>query len=332
MMKKSGRLENNWLQECSIAKWATMSTTSPHSLVHRFVVLVAGECSCLELRAAPFGFGLIASQLVLAISFLFGVRTPCCGHGLDCGHSSTDADAKNKAPEQVNYIPFQRFNDPEDTTELENVNDGSFFCYELQASKASHRLAQLSQFSLNNCVGHPLNSDAVDDNPVCLVEGFPEITLKSFGIARLGGFYLPFEAVDQYIWSVDVLPFPPAYKTNLDARRGKSSRRVHLMRPNIGARLDNDSSRKIAHGAPPLSLRDLNSCPLARESLYGVTQCLRWSLGRYKNAGKPPALGGRPLREDQGLYTTGATRPSRNNSCSFKSISFIREQSRRRVA
>lgn len=41
-----------------------------------------------------------------------------------------------------------------------------FFCYELQASL---RLAQLSQFSLNNCVGHPLNSDAVDDNSVCLV-------------------------------------------------------------------------------------------------------------------------------------------------------------------
>lgn len=141
---------------------------TPCGRISEAVIMTASGCPCLELRAAPFVFGPIASQLALAISFRFGARTPCCGHGLDCGHSA-DADVKNKAPEQVNYIPFQRFNDPEDTTELENVNDGSFFRYELQASKASHRLAQLSQFSLNNCVGYPLNSDAVNDNSVCLM-------------------------------------------------------------------------------------------------------------------------------------------------------------------
>ncbi len=46
-------------------------------------IMRAGGCPCLELWAAPFVFGLIASQLALAISFRFGARTPCCGHGLD---------------------------------------------------------------------------------------------------------------------------------------------------------------------------------------------------------------------------------------------------------
>ena len=46
-------------------------------------IITASGCPCSKLRAAPFVFGLIASQLALAISFRFGARTPCCGHGLD---------------------------------------------------------------------------------------------------------------------------------------------------------------------------------------------------------------------------------------------------------
>ena len=46
-------------------------------------IITASGCPCSKLRAAPFVFGLIASQLALAISFRFGTRTPCCGHGLD---------------------------------------------------------------------------------------------------------------------------------------------------------------------------------------------------------------------------------------------------------
>lgn len=49
----------------------------------RFVTMTVSGCPCLELRAAPFVCRLIASQLALAISFRFGARTPCCGHGLD---------------------------------------------------------------------------------------------------------------------------------------------------------------------------------------------------------------------------------------------------------
>lgn len=49
----------------------------------RFATMTASGCPCLELRAAPFVCRLIASQLALAISFRFGARTPCCGHGPD---------------------------------------------------------------------------------------------------------------------------------------------------------------------------------------------------------------------------------------------------------
>lgn len=50
---------------------------------HCFATMVVSGCPCLELRAAPFGFGLIAGYLAPAISFRFGTRTPCCGHGPD---------------------------------------------------------------------------------------------------------------------------------------------------------------------------------------------------------------------------------------------------------
>ena len=53
------------------------------ALSNRFATIAVSGCPCLELRAAPFGFGLIAGYLALAISFRFGARTPCCGHGLD---------------------------------------------------------------------------------------------------------------------------------------------------------------------------------------------------------------------------------------------------------
>lgn len=49
----------------------------------RFATMSASGCPCLELWAAPFVFGLIAGQLAPAISFRFGARTPCCGHGPD---------------------------------------------------------------------------------------------------------------------------------------------------------------------------------------------------------------------------------------------------------
>lgn len=50
---------------------------------NRFATMVVSGCPCLELRVAPFVFGLIASQLALAINLRFGARTPCCGHGPD---------------------------------------------------------------------------------------------------------------------------------------------------------------------------------------------------------------------------------------------------------
>ena len=49
----------------------------------RFATIAASGCPCFVLRAAPFVFGLIAGQLAPAISFRFGTRTPCCGHGPD---------------------------------------------------------------------------------------------------------------------------------------------------------------------------------------------------------------------------------------------------------
>lgn len=56
---------------------------TPCGRISEAAIMTASGCPCLELRAAPFVFGLIASQLALAISFRFGARTPCCGHGLD---------------------------------------------------------------------------------------------------------------------------------------------------------------------------------------------------------------------------------------------------------
>lgn len=53
------------------------------ALSNRFATMSVSGCPCLELRAAPFGFGLIAGYLAPAISFRFGTRTPCCGHGPD---------------------------------------------------------------------------------------------------------------------------------------------------------------------------------------------------------------------------------------------------------
>lgn len=49
----------------------------------QFATLSASGCPCLELRAAPFVCRMIAGQLVPAISFRFGARTPHRGHDLD---------------------------------------------------------------------------------------------------------------------------------------------------------------------------------------------------------------------------------------------------------
>lgn len=66
----------------------------------RFVSLTAGGCLCFVLRAAPFVCRLIASQLSLAISFRFGARTPCCGHGLD--HRRRQSHCRSGKLEQLN--------------------------------------------------------------------------------------------------------------------------------------------------------------------------------------------------------------------------------------
>ena len=55
----------------------------PCGRIYGTAIITASGCPCFVLRAAPFMFLLIASQLALAISFRFGARTPCCGHGLD---------------------------------------------------------------------------------------------------------------------------------------------------------------------------------------------------------------------------------------------------------
>lgn len=62
--------------------------------------MTASGCPCLELRAAPFVCRLIASQLALAISFRFGARTPCCGHGLD--HRRRQSHCRSGKFEQLN--------------------------------------------------------------------------------------------------------------------------------------------------------------------------------------------------------------------------------------
>lgn len=66
----------------------------------RFATMTASGCPCLELRAAPFVCRLIASQLALAISFRFGARTPCCGHGLD--HRLRQSHRRSGKFEQLN--------------------------------------------------------------------------------------------------------------------------------------------------------------------------------------------------------------------------------------
>lgn len=62
--------------------------------------MTASGCPCFVLRAAPFVFGLIASQLALAISFRFGARTPCCGHGLD--HRRRQSHRRSNEFQQLN--------------------------------------------------------------------------------------------------------------------------------------------------------------------------------------------------------------------------------------
>lgn len=63
-------------------------------------IMTASGCPCSKLRAAPFVFGLIASQLALVISFRFGARTPCCGHGLD--HRRRQPHRRGGKLEQLN--------------------------------------------------------------------------------------------------------------------------------------------------------------------------------------------------------------------------------------
>ena len=67
---------------------------------NQFATMTASGCPCLELWAAPFVCRLIASQLALAISFRFGARTPCCGHGLD--HRRRQSHRRSGKLEQLN--------------------------------------------------------------------------------------------------------------------------------------------------------------------------------------------------------------------------------------
>lgn len=55
----------------------------PCAFSDQFATMSASGCPCSMLRAAPFVCRLIAGQLAPAISFRFGARTPCCGHGPD---------------------------------------------------------------------------------------------------------------------------------------------------------------------------------------------------------------------------------------------------------
>lgn len=66
----------------------------------QFATMTASGCPCSKLRAAPFVCRLIASQLALAISFRFGARTPCCGHGLD--HRRRQSHCRSGKLEQLN--------------------------------------------------------------------------------------------------------------------------------------------------------------------------------------------------------------------------------------
>lgn len=81
-----------------------------------------------------------------------------------------------------------------------------------------------------------------------------------------------------------------------------------------------------------LSLRSSDKCPLARETLSDVMRCVCWSLGRYKNAGKLPVLGGRPLREYQFPYITERESSAREIPTSYRTLSFSDKQSERRAA
>lgn len=72
----------------------------PCAFSDQFATMSASGCPCLELRAAPFVCRLIASQLALAISFRFGARTPCCGHGLD--HRRRQSRRRSGKLEQLN--------------------------------------------------------------------------------------------------------------------------------------------------------------------------------------------------------------------------------------
>ena len=70
------------------------------SVGSRAATMSASGCPCSMLRAAPFVCRLIASQLALAISFRFGARTPCCGHGLD--HRRRQSHRRSGKFEQLN--------------------------------------------------------------------------------------------------------------------------------------------------------------------------------------------------------------------------------------
>lgn len=70
------------------------------SFSDQFATMSASGCPCPKLRAAPFVCRLIASQLALAISFRFGARTPCCGHGLD--HRRRQSHRRSGKLEQLN--------------------------------------------------------------------------------------------------------------------------------------------------------------------------------------------------------------------------------------
>lgn len=191
-------------------------------------IMMTSGCPCFGLRATPFVFLLTASKLVLAVSLRFGAHT----HLIQ----------KTKAPEQVNYIPFQRFNACNNTTVSENVNNVPLLGNELQSFEASQGLAKFSQFSFYGCVGHAFDSEAVYDNSVSLVKGFAQIALNRARRTRLGRFDLPLNVANQYVWRVSVLVFVSANESYFKTCISKCSGGFHFVRPDIDSSVDDDSS------------------------------------------------------------------------------------------
>ena len=337
----------------------------------RAATMTASGCPCSKLRAAPFVCRLIASQLALAISFRFEVRTPCCGHGPD--HRRRYSHRCLPQPLSPNLLQIVLLEVGATAEEGFVCFRGSsalvFRCRQLNAADVIGELEKAiigrGDDAVDDCLFREGELDGVVKNmshlglPVVVVHLDLIELLEESEIVREEVCQVHFQgtkqavrvvsegllAIDERMIEIGGLFREDAKSSEIllacvdlhalimlvsckkrSEMKGEIVEVLVVKRPLIKrdgafdvvglivhdernqiiarhlaqiARLV-DEYGKLAHGPRLLSLRGSYTCPLARETLSGVMRYVCWSRGRYKNAGgNPPALGGRPSREDQ---------------------------------